>query len=96
MGPTPILSEFRRVTIGIMLNFNGPNFGPNFGVGTCEQAFIQMTTFLGFNHNIRIFMFNTVVIYWMVTGGIESYWFSILNVRHGITSVSYKNSSLKM
>ena len=49
------------------------------------------------NHNIRIFifMFNTVVIYWVVTGRIESDWFSILNVRHRVTSVSYKNPVFK-
>ena len=39
MGTRPILCVKVPVTIYTMLNFNGPNFGSNIGVVTCEQAF---------------------------------------------------------
>ena len=39
MGPRPILLIKVPINISTMLNFNGPNFGPNLDVVTCEQAF---------------------------------------------------------
>ena len=38
MSPRLVLPVKVPVTISTMLNFNGPNFGPNCGVGTCEQS----------------------------------------------------------
>ena len=45
MGSTLILPVKVPVTITTMLNFDGLNFGPNFGVDTCEQGFMAYSHF---------------------------------------------------
>ena len=44
MGMEPILPIKVPVTISIMLNFNGLNCVPDFGVGMCEHAFTALLT----------------------------------------------------